>query len=188
MESVSAGAGKETFASDQPIEVTADRIEKQGKGFYIAEGSVQMTQGEMRAAADRVEIDEIAGVARASGHIDLFDGKNRIMAARIEIALDTRLGVIYQGRIFIQKENYTLVADRIERVSPELYRMEGASFTACACDLKGMGGEHPETAPPWRFRARELRLLTDRYVEGRSVRFEVKGVPIFYSQIGRAHV
>jgi LPS-assembly protein len=153
------------------IHLSADRLEyRREEQAYVAEGSVDIDQPPLHMKADRARLDTAAEKLAAEGNVFFSDGANDIHAERLEVNIDTQLGVIYRARVFVRKEGYHLEGERVERLSDEIYSLDRASFTACDC---------PED-PAWRFRARYLRLRMDHYITARDVFFDIKGVPVFY--------
>jgi lipopolysaccharide transport protein LptA len=59
-----------------PVTVYADRIENmERERLLIAEGNVQIEQGDVRLEANRVEVNTETGEAVATGDVVLFDGR-----------------------------------------------------------------------------------------------------------------
>ena len=153
------------------IHLSADRLEyRREDQSYFAEGSVDIDQPPLHMKADRARLDTATNKVVAEGNVFFSDGANEIHAERLEVNIDTQLGVIYRARVFVKKEGYHLEGERVERLSEEVYSLENATFTACDC---------PEN-PDWRFRARHLRLRLDYYVVARDAFFDIKGVPVLY--------
>lgn len=125
----------------------------------------------MKIEADVVSLSNKTGSLVATGHIHFSDGDNRMSADRMEMDINTKLGVLYKGRLFIKAENYYMSGEKMERYDEHLYAFEEASFTACDC---------PE-APDWHIRARRMRLRVDQDIVARDVVFYVNQVPLFYS-------
>src|SRR3546814_18366160 len=58
----------------------ADRMENLERDqLLIAEGRVEIEQGEVRLEADRVEVNTETGEAVATGRVVLFDGRDRLV-------------------------------------------------------------------------------------------------------------
>jgi LPS-assembly protein len=148
------------------IHLTADRLEQMAE-VYEAEGSVIITQGPLRLSTDRLRFDAQSGDLEARGRLQLTEGANHLSAERADLNLHTQRGLLTDGRLFLAREHYFLEGERIERLAPDRYLLETASFTPCDCD------------PDWQIRARQLRLDTDRLV-ARGMRFYVGGLPILY--------
>ena len=82
-----------------PVTVYADRVENLDREkLLLAEGNVQIEQGDVRLEADRVEVNTETGEAVATGRVVLFDGRDRLTGERIEYNLRSGTGIVYQAR------------------------------------------------------------------------------------------
>ncbi len=151
---------------EAPIHLTADRLEHRAD-VYDAEGSVVVTQGPLRLSTDRLRFDARSGDMEIRGGLQLTEGENRLSAEEADLNLHTQRGWLTQGHLFLAREHYFLEGERIERLGPDRYLLQTASFTPCDCD------------PDWQIRARQLRLDADRLV-ARGVRFRAGGLPVLY--------
>ncbi len=152
-----------------PIHVTADQLEYRD-GIYHAQGSVVVIQGPMKISADAVFLNNETGKLHAIGNVHVTDKESQMNAAEMTLDVDTKLGVLYNGRLFIKQENYHVYGTEIERRELDDYLFRDASFTACDC---------PED-PDWRIRSRQIRLHLDQNIVARDVVFYVGNVPIVY--------
>jgi len=157
--------------SREPWRVRADSISfDHGTQTYIAEGRVEISQGNRRLTADRVVLNAETNEAEATGKATLIQGEDSIRAEKMMIDLDTNLGIIFQGTLFLKKQNYYLRGEEIERVGEDTYRVKGGSFTTCDGDW-----------PAWRFTGGEALVTLEEYVDVWGATFQVKNVPILYS-------
>lgn len=157
--------------SDEPIHLKADQLEYlKETDLYIAQGDAEVVQGSMRLTADTLRLDGKTGKLLGLGHIHYFDGENTIEAERIEVNVDTKLGIIYNGKIFLKAENYYIEGEEIIRHTLDHYELKTSAFTACDC----------QENPAWRIRASTLDLTVDEYLSAKNARFYVKEVPVFY--------
>jgi len=155
----------------EEIRLTADRLEYlKEKDLLLAEGSVVIQQGQGEIKADSVRLDNTLGKIRAAGNVYFTDGENLADAVEAEFDINTKLGVLHHGRLFIKSDNYYLRGKRIERSALDRYELYDGSFTACKC----------ERNPAWLIRTRHLRISLDKYVIAKNVVFYAKNIPIFY--------
>ncbi len=159
--------------TDQPLNLTADFLEyRQQEDVYYAEGNVVVTQEGLRLSADRVVLENATGWLTAEGDVELLDREDRLRAERIELNVNTSQGVIQRGRIDIARDDYHIEGERMERLSEDLYLIEGGSMTTCdICEGR---------SPAWRIRAKRLRLRLDRYATVRGMAFYIKDIPVAY--------
>src|SRR5258705_9662463 len=88
-----------TPAGEEQATVLADQILQVGgpTDLMIAVGNVEITRGQSRLLADRVEINRDTGQAVAQGKVVFYDGPDRLVGERIDYNLKTGTGVVYQG-------------------------------------------------------------------------------------------
>jgi LPS-assembly protein len=157
--------------SRNPWKVRADSISfDHATQTYVAEGRVEISQGSRRLTADRVVLNEETHVADATGNVTLIQGEDSLRAEEMKIDLDTDLGIVIQGTLFLKKQHYYLRGEEIERVGEDTYRVKGGTFTTCDGDW-----------PAWRFTGGEALVTLEEYADVWGATFQVKNVPILYS-------
>ena len=154
-----------------PIRIQADHIVYDGKeDTYTAEGKVEVWDGNRKLVADRVFLNSRTNEAEATGNVILIQGQDILRGARIKINVETKLGIIIQGSLFLKEKNFYLRGEEIERVGEDTYRVRRGNFTTCEGD-----------SPAWRFSGRETVLTLEEYASVRGATFEVKNIPLLYS-------
>ncbi len=157
--------------STAPIHLTSDRLQYfKEKNLYLAQGDTVVEQGPMRLEADMVRFNEKTRQLSGMGRIHFFDGENKIDADRIEINIDTKLGFLSNGKLFLKENNYYIEGKEIIRHADDQLEVSEGSFTACDC----------QENPAWRIRANNLDLTVDEYLVAKHTRFYIKDVPFFY--------
>ncbi|MGB3940000.1 MAG: LPS assembly protein LptD [Candidatus Manganitrophaceae bacterium] len=155
----------------EPIKLEADQLEyKREEDLFLADGAVVVTQGPMRIESDSLSLNQATGQLLATGNVRFNDGENAISSERLEIDVNTKLGVLYEARLFVKSENYHIKAAEMERESADRYSLKEASFTSCDC---------PEN-PEWQIRSRRMRLHLEDYLVIRDLTFYAGKVPILY--------
>ncbi|MEO2055058.1 MAG: LPS assembly protein LptD [Nitrospira sp.] len=158
-------------APREEIRLTADRLEYlKEKDLFLAEGSVVIQQDTTEIKADSIRLDHTLGKLRAAGNVYFTDGENLAESVEAKFDINTKLGVLNKGRLFIKSDNYYLRGKRIERSALDRYELHDGSFTACKC----------EDDPAWIIRTQHLRITLDKYVVAKNVVFYARNVPIFY--------
>ena len=101
--------------TDAPVELTADRLTvEEGGARAIMEGSVVVGQGELRLAADRVEVDYLDGrIAKllATGSVVLSQGEDAAEAAEADYDIE-RGTVILTGDVLVTQGPSAVAAER----------------------------------------------------------------------------
>ncbi|HEX9021861.1 MAG TPA: LPS assembly protein LptD [Nitrospirota bacterium] len=152
-----------------PLTVAADRLDyDRATDTYVAAGHVRIEQDGVKLEADKVVLNNKTGEASAEGNVYLQDKGDVVRAGELKINLVTREGVIYQGDLFMKKDNYHLKGSLIERKSETVYHVEQGEFTAC-------------DEGDWFIRADEMNIDMARYATGRRVSFNMAGIPVFYT-------
>jgi LPS-assembly protein len=158
-------------ASREPVRLRAEHISyDKAEDSYVAEGNVEIWQGDRKLTANRVWVNARTNEAEATGNVVLVQGEDVLRSEKMQIDLDTSLGIILQGTLFLKKQNFYLRGEEIERVGEDTYRILGGSFTTCNGDW-----------PAWRFTGREALVTLEEYASVRGATFEVKNVPLLYS-------
>ena len=162
---------EKTEAFHGPIRVQADHVAyDKTEDSYVAEGKVEVWEGNRKLAADRVFLNARTSEAEATGNVILVQGEDVLRGESMKINLETNLGIIIQGSLFLKKQNFYLRGEEIERVGEDTYRVRGGSFTTCEGDR-----------PAWRFTGRETLVTLEEYASVWGATFQVKNIPLLYS-------
>ncbi len=155
----------------EPVRIQADQVSYDHKeDSYTAEGKVEIFQGDRKISADRVSLNGKTNEVEASGNVVLVQGEDVLRSERVKINLDTSLGIIVRGTLFLKKQHFYLRGEEIERIGEETYRIRKGSLTTCDGDW-----------PAWRFTSREVVVTLEEYAAIYGATFEIKNVPVLYS-------
>ena len=169
-------------AGGQEATVLADQLQQVGGAneLLIAVGNVEITQGQSRLLADRVELNQDTGEAVAQGRVVFFDGQDRLVGDRVDYNLKTGTGVVYNASTF-SAPYYHLSAERMDRIGPGLYNVYRGVFTTCEGD-----------EPAWSFKMGTGTVALDDVAYGQNASFWVSDklplvpwVPFFAAAIRR---
>ncbi len=155
-------------AGGEEATVVADQIQQVGGAtdLLIAIGNVEITRGQTRLLADRVELNRDTGQTVAQGKAVFYDGPDRLVGERIDYNLKTGTGVVYKGSA-VSAPYYHLSAERMDRVGDSIYELRRGVFTTCEGD-----------DPPWSFRFGSGTADLDEVVYGRDASFWVRNIPV----------
>lgn len=163
---------------EAPIIIKADRIEyRKDIDTYEAWGSVKIVQDTITLKADYISLDNRTADAVALGNVSYDDGENILISERAELNLNTRLGMVYKGKIFHRTDNYHIEGEEIRKLGDKLYEIDCASFTTCDA-----------LVPPWRFRGKNVRIYLDDHISARDVVFYIKDLPALYTPYFRTPI
>jgi len=150
-----------------PVTVYADRVENLDREkLLLAEGNVQIEQGDVRLEADRVEINTETSEAVATGRVVLFDGRDRLTGERIEYNLRSGTGVVYKAEAAAEP-HFFFGGNRMERFGDKAYRIAGGVFTTCE-----------DETPAWSVRLGSATAYLDDYMWGTNASFWVWKIPL----------
>ena len=167
----SKASGLPSVASDQPVSITADRLQyDRTTDTYEADGSVVIVQGTRKLTADRVTLRMLSGLALAKGNAHLKDGRTDLWAEDLELNLNTNAGVVMNGKLFLPDSNTLITGRLLQRFSEDHFRVKNGSFTNC--DAKD--GQ----IPPWRFTFKDVDINIGDQLFANSVWFCVNDHPV----------
>ena len=92
-------------ASREPVRLQAGHISyDKAEDSYVAEGNVEIWQGDRKLTANRVFVNARTNEAEATGNVVLVQGEDVLRSERMQIDLDTSLGIILQGTLFLKRQ------------------------------------------------------------------------------------
>jgi LPS-assembly protein len=157
-----------------PVDIEADQLiyDKEAQ-LYEAHGNVSITHGTLSLKADHVQLYMATKDLVAWGNVLLVEGEDVVECDRLEVNLDTRLGKIYQAKLFLKDQNFHITGREAEKLGEARYRIKDGSFTTC--DAK---------RPPWKFTVKELDVTLEGYGIAKGPVFYVENIPLIYLPVG----
>jgi LPS-assembly protein len=150
-----------------PVTVYADRIENLDRErLLLAEGDVQLEQGDVRLESDRLEVNTETGEAVATGRVVLFDGRDRLTGQRIEYNLRSGTGIVYQAQAAAEP-HFFFGGNSMERFGDKAYRIQRGVFTTCE-----------DESPAWSVRLGKATAYLDDWMWGTNASFWAWRVPL----------
>lgn len=137
---------------------------------YIAEGRVEIVQGDRRLTADQAQVHEATKVARLKGNVvlrldgDIFSGREG------SFNLVTRSGEMLGARLFLERNHFRLDSDLIRKTGEHTFYAEEAMVTTCDADR-----------PAWSFRTRKINVVLEGAARARGITLRLGGIPVLYS-------
>lgn len=156
--------------SQEIVQLSAVEQQVVGGKTLCAWGSVSIKYQDISLQCDEVEIDRDTLQLRASGHVILDQGSNRMSCERLNFDLRAKTGTLYVVEAFFPP-SYHFRGQELEKLDETRYRLARGLFTSC--DLV-------KNTPPWSLEVREGIFEVEGYGHFRGAAFEVKGVPIIY--------
>lgn len=136
-------------AGVQPAMLVADQLSVSGRNKLIAEGHVEVIQGDTRLRAQRIVYDRQGDTLELSGPIVIDQGgTTRILAESGALSADLERGLLRGARMVLD-QRVQLAANQIDRVGGRYTQLYKVAATSCRiCDA--------DTPPIWQIRARRV--------------------------------
>lgn len=159
------------FTSEGKVNIKADMMYfDQVTNLYHAEGSVVITKDNAVLKADKVIYDTVTQDAKAIGRVTLTEGEDILHCERLEINLDTKIGTISQGRLFLKESNYHITGHKFEKLGENRYRVLNGTVTTC-------NGKVPD----WKITGGEIDVNVEGFATLKRSTFQIRNIPILYS-------
>lgn len=153
-----------------PVEIEADELSyERDRQVYEAHGRVEVKRGDLFLKGDHAQLNMTTKDLVAWGNVVLREGEDVLECERLEINLDTRLGKIYQARLFLKDQNFHITSKEGEKLGENQYRIREGSFTTCDA-----------ARPPWKFTVKELEVTVEGYGIAKGPTFYLEGIPSLY--------
>ena len=160
--------------AEGPVNIEADELtyDKETQ-TYEGHGQVEASQGDLFVKADHARLNMATKELVAWGNVLLREGEDVIECERMEVNIETRLGRIYQGRLYLKDQNFHITGREVEKLGENHYRVFDGSLTTC--DAK---------QPPWKFTVKEIEVkemaLRGTTGTAKGPVFYFEGIPILY--------
>jgi len=156
-----------------PVDIEADELSYDRETqVYEAHGQVEVNRGDMFLKADHVRMNMATKDLVAWGNVLLREGEDVVECQRLEVNVETRLGKIYEGRLFVKDQNFHITGGEIEKLGENHYRIRDGSFTTC--DAK---------RPPWKFTMKEIEvqeMALGGLASGKGATLYLEDIPVLY--------
>lgn len=153
-----------------PVEIEADHlVYEQDAQLYQAHGDVEVSRGDFFLKADHAQLSMATKNLMAWGNVLLREGEDVLECERLEVNVDTRLGKVYQAKLFLKDQNFHITGQEAEKLGESRYRIRDGSFTTC--DAK---------RPPWKFTVKELEVTLAGKGIAKGPVFYIEDIPVLY--------
>jgi LPS-assembly protein len=138
----------EGIKAKEPVNIEAEELtyDKETQ-TYEAHGQVEVSQGDLFLKADHARLNMATNELVAWGNVLLREGEDVVECERLEVNIETRLGRIYQARLYLKDQNFHVTGREAEKLGENHYRIFDGSLTTC--DAK---------RPPWTFTVKEIEV------------------------------
>jgi LPS-assembly protein len=153
-----------------PVTMEAESLTYDQKGGFISlEGEVRIIYQNTSLRADKVIFYDKTNDVVAEGEVILTEGEDILRCDRLELNIETKKGVVYQGKLFLKKKNFHITGSKAEKLGEVEYRIYDATLTSC-----------DERVPSWMFTVKRLDVEVEGYAKGWWPGFYVKDIPLLY--------
>ncbi len=154
-----------------PWKISADRIVyDQKENVYTASGKVIIQKQDHTLSAQTIRFNRNSMEASAEGNVIIKVHEDQLRGDRMDINMRTGMGFIENGLIFIEKKNFWIQGDKIEKTGRSTYIINQGSFTTC-------DGQSPD----WRVTGQHLDMTLEGYGTVRHATLWAKEIPVFYT-------
>jgi len=169
-DAAAAGASLAPLDPRVPWHIEADRMRyDQAADEYIAEGHAVISKQDRTITADTIRYSAQTAMAFAEGNVIVTAGPDVLTGSYLEFDLESEKGYLDDGTIFIQENNYHIQGTRIQKVGPDLYRLDRGTVTTC---------DGP--SPDWAFSGRDIQVHEDGSGTAWHAVAYVRGIPVGY--------
>ena len=141
-------SGPKEMKAEGSVEIEADELTYDRETqTYEAHGQVEVSRGDLSLKADHARLNNATKELTAWGNVLLREGEDVVECQRLEVNLDTRLGKMYQAKLYLKDQNFHVAGREIDKLGENHYRVRDASLTTC--DAK---------VPPWKFTVKEIEI------------------------------
>lgn len=159
-----------TAETQDGIRITADSIGYDKKDeTYRASGNVRIEWNGAVLTSDGATLRNSDSQATATGNVLIEKGDDTLRAESVSLNLDSQLGEISNGNLFVKRGNFHLLGAEMQKTGENDYRIRKGYFTTC--DSK---------VPSWKFSASELDVTREEYAVGKNAIFYIKDIPVLY--------
>ena len=153
-----------------PVDIEADHlVYEQDAQLYHAHGNVEVTRGDFSLKADHAQLNTATNDLMAWGNVLLREGEDVLECERLEVNVDTRLGRVYQAKLFLKDQNFHITGREAEKLGENRYRVQEGSFTTCDAQR-----------PPWKFTVKELDVTLAGKGIAKGPVFYIEDIPVLY--------
>jgi lipopolysaccharide assembly outer membrane protein LptD (OstA) len=173
MAAAAAAQLPDSSLEERPFELTADSVEYESeRRIYVARGNVRIVSGDTELTADWMAFSDVRSRGVATGNVVYRAAGDVLVADFIEFNIDTRRGLLFDGRFRSGENQFRMEGDEIVKHGDDTYSFEQGMFTTCRCP--------PGERDPWQIQAGSADLEIGGYGTARNSTFEILGVPVVW--------
>ncbi len=154
-----------------PWQLEADEIFYDQKyDVFIATGNVLIYKSNIKLMANFIRFDQKNMTAYAEGDVVLTNGEDILSGTSMDIDLETQIGSVEDGYLFLKENNYHLTGDLIKKVGEKTYTIDDATLTTCDGDN-----------PAWKVTGKNVKVTADGGGSARHATMWARKMPVLYT-------
>ncbi len=159
-----------------PTIVTGDRITGRPELETVIDGNAEVSRGDAKINADRIEYYQPDDLAKARGNVRIVRDGNTYEGTEAQIKIDSQEGFFLEPRYELGKIKAQGQASRIDFLDNQRSVARNATYSTCRREPEG------GAKPDWVLRASQVRFDGETETgEASNARLEFMGVPILGS-------
>ncbi|MCB2185893.1 MAG: LPS assembly protein LptD [Deltaproteobacteria bacterium] len=154
-----------------PLDIRAEKLTYDEKSdSYLAEGEVEITQGNYRLLADRVRLFAGPMTAEAQGAVRFTTPDQVLLGESMLVDMNKGTGKVYEGAVYVPSSHYYLRGKEIEKTGKDTYTMQEGTFTTC-----------DGSSPSWEIYGKEVNVTLEGYGLAKDTQFRIREFPVMWS-------
>jgi LPS-assembly protein len=154
-----------------PWQLEADEIFYDQKyDAIIAKGNVLIYKNNIRIVANFIRFDQKNMKAYAEGDVVLTNGEDILSGTSMDLELESQIGSVENGYLFLKENNYHLTGDLIKKVGEKTYTIDQATLTTC-------DGEKPD----WKITGKNVKVTADGGGSAQHATMWARNMPVLYT-------
>lgn len=165
----------------QPVYMSAQQLGyDKTKAIVVAQGKVQVVQGDYVLFADRIAYYQDQNIVRAQGNISLLEPDGNVLFAdELRLKDDLKVGIIDSFRVRMS-DNSLFAAREARKLGETEYQLSKAVYSPCKLCKDEETGE--AKSPLWQLKASEVNInQQEQRVTYENAWMELYGVPVIYT-------
>lgn len=155
---------------EEHIDIEADELTYERESqTYHAHGKVEVKHGDLYLRADHARLNMATKDLEIWGNVLMREGEDVLECERMEVNINTKLGKVYNARLFLKDQNFHISGKEAEKLGENIYKVREGSFTTCDAER-----------PPWKFTVKELEVTLEGYGIAKGPTFYLNGIPTLY--------
>jgi len=154
-----------------PWQIEADEIYyDQNYDAVIAKGNVTISKSSVKIMANFIRFEQKTMKAYAEGDVVLTNGEDILSGSSMNINLDTQIGSVDDGYLFLKENNYHLTGNLIQKTGEKTYTIDEATLTTCDGDK-----------PDWKITGKNVKITAEGGGSARHATMWARNMPVLYT-------